>query len=93
MIVKNFSYPQNYQNRKDMESFLFFDFFPLHIYNSNTNSQIIVGVHLMKKARGIMCNSLPWLIWFILPKNLAFIYLFMWKYKLARLDPHTTWLI
>ena len=50
-------------------------FFSVYIYNSNTNSLIIVGVHLIKKkkTKGIRCNSFPWLIWFILSKYLAFI--------------------
>ena len=30
-----------------MESFMFYVFFPLHMYNSNTNSLIIVGAHLI----------------------------------------------
>ena len=50
------------------------------MYNSNTiytNSLIIVGAHLMKKKKnpkGIMYNLFPWLIWFILSKNLAFFF-------------------
>ena len=73
------------------------------VYNSNTNSLIIVGVssaHLMEKKKkhltkkkGIICNSFPWLIWFILSKNLAFIYLlnfFNVKIWVGRLDPPRT---
>ena len=43
--VKNFSYAQNYQNWKDVESFMFFS---LYMYTNNTNSLIIVGAHLTK---------------------------------------------
>ena len=60
--VKNFSYAQNYQNWKDVESFMFFS---LYMYTNNTNSLIIVGAHLTKKktknkqtkTKGIMYNS------------------------------------
>ena len=43
--VKNFSYAQNYQNWKDVESFMFFS---LYMYTNNTNSLIIVGAQLTK---------------------------------------------
>ena len=67
MSVKNFSFAQNYQNWKDVESFMFFS---LYMYTNNTNSLIIVGAHLTKtnqkkkknkqtnkKTKGIMYNS------------------------------------
>ena len=63
MSVKNFSYAQNYQNWKDVESFMFFS---LYMYTNNTNSLIIVGAHLTRKkkkkqnkTKGIRCNSFP----------------------------------
>ena len=34
-------------------------FFFLHMYNSNINSLIIVGAHLKKKKKSIMCNLFP----------------------------------
>ena len=56
VIVKKFSYAQNYYNWNDMEvlcflvfGFWFLVFSPLHMYNSNTDSLIIVGAHLTKK--------------------------------------------
>ena len=48
MSVKNFSYAQNYQNWKDVETFMFFS---LYMYTNNTNSSIIVGAHLTKKKK------------------------------------------
>ena len=36
MSVKNFSYAQNYQNWKDVESFMFFS---LYMYTNNANSK------------------------------------------------------
>ena len=54
MTITNFSHAQNYQIWKDMKSlsFLFFLFFPPHMYNSNTNSLIIEGAHLANKNEG-----------------------------------------
>ena len=51
MSVKNFSYAQNYQNWKDMESFMFFGFLfsSFYMYTNNTNSLIIIGAYLTEK--------------------------------------------
>ena len=51
MSIKNFSHAQNYQNWKDMESFIFFGilFFSFYMYTNNTSSLIIVGAHLAGK--------------------------------------------
>ena len=55
MSVKNFSHAQNYQNLEGYEKFYVFWFFsPLYMYNSNTNSLIIVGSHLTKKERVLL---------------------------------------
>ena len=51
--VKNFSYAQNYQNWKDVESFMFFS---LYMYTNNTNSLIIVGATLTKKKQRALCT-------------------------------------
>ena len=50
MSVKNFSYAQNYQNWKYMESFIFFGLFVffLFMHTYNTNGLLIVGAHLTK---------------------------------------------
>ena len=52
MTVKNFSHAQNCRNWKDVENFMFFDFFFLPftcIIVASTNSLIIVGAYLTKK--------------------------------------------
>ena len=58
MSVKNFSYAQNYQNWKDMESFMFFGFmfFSFYMYTNNTNSLIIVGAHLAGGKKKALCT-------------------------------------
>ena len=52
------------KNWKDMENFIFCLFFSLHMYNSNTNSLLIIDAHLTKKTKqnktkGIMYNLFP----------------------------------
>ena len=62
MNVKNFIHAQNYQNLEGNEKFyifLFVFFFSLHMYNSNTNSLIIVGAHLKGKKQRVLYNLFP----------------------------------
>ena len=58
MTVKNFSHAQNCRNWKDVENFMFFDFFFLPftcIMVASTNSLIIVGAYLTKKTNWCHC--------------------------------------
>ena len=52
MTIKNFSYVQNCQNCKNMESYIFFWFVCFFLFTCSklvTNNLIIVDVHLTKK--------------------------------------------